>query len=45
MADTEATVDRLRATIRPNIRVTIDTRANGKDGVRVDAEVRHEHLR
>ena len=29
---------------RPNIRVTIDKRVDGKDSARVDVDVRHEHL-
>ena len=37
-------MDSLTAIIRPNIRVTIDRRLDGKDSARVDVEVRHEHL-
>ena len=29
---------------KPNIKVTIDRRVDGKDSARVDVEVRHEHL-
>ena len=35
---------RFTAIIRPNIRVSIDKRVDGKDSARVDVEVRHEHL-
>ena len=41
---TEATMDSFTAIIRPNIRVTIDKRVDGKDSAGVDVEVRHEHL-
>lgn len=37
-------MDSFTAIIRPNIRVTIDKRVDGKDSARVDVEVRHEHL-
>ena len=37
-------MDSFTALIRPNIRVSIDKRADGKDSARVDVEVRHEHL-
>ena len=35
---------RFTAIIRPNIRVSIDKRVDGKDSARVDVEVQHEHL-
>ena len=37
-------MDNFTAIIRPNIRVSIDKRVDGKDSARVAVEVRHEHL-
>ena len=36
-------MDSLGAIVRPYIRITIDIRVNGKDTVRVEFEIRHEH--
>ena len=37
-------MDSFTAIIRPNIRVSIGKRVDGKDNARVDVEARHEHL-